>query len=42
VAFVEGAISSESQEKEVKEIRANAKYVVAIGACACTGTTFSQ
>lgn len=37
VAFVEGAISSESQEKEVKEIRANAKYVVAIGACACTG-----
>lgn len=37
VAFVEGAISSESQAKEVREIRANAQYVVAIGACACTG-----
>jgi coenzyme F420-reducing hydrogenase gamma subunit len=37
VAFVEGAISSETQEKEVKEIRENAKYVVAIGQCACTG-----
>jgi sulfhydrogenase subunit delta len=37
VAFVEGAISSPSQESEVIEIRQNAKYVVAIGACACTG-----
>jgi coenzyme F420-reducing hydrogenase gamma subunit len=37
IAFVEGAISSVSQEKEVKEIRENAKYVVAIGQCACTG-----
>ncbi len=37
VAFIEGAISSESQAKEVEKIRANAKYVVAIGACACTG-----
>ena len=37
VAFVEGAISSESQAREVREIRENAKYVVAIGACACTG-----
>ena len=37
VAFVEGAISSESQAREVREIRANARYVVAIGACACTG-----
>lgn len=37
VAFVEGAISSETQEKEVKKIRENAKYVVAIGACAVTG-----
>ena len=35
VAFIEGAISS--PEKEVKEIRDNAKYVVAIGQCACTG-----
>ena len=37
VAFVEGAISSPTQEKEVKEIRENTKYVVAIGSCACTG-----
>ena len=37
VAFIEGAISSPKQEEEVKKIRSNAKYVVAIGACACTG-----
>jgi len=37
VAFVEGAISSESQAQEVREIRENSQYVVAIGACACTG-----
>jgi sulfhydrogenase subunit delta len=37
VAFIEGAISSDSQAREVREIRANSRYVVAIGACACTG-----
>src|SRR3990167_9019880 len=37
VAFIEGAISSETQANEVQKIRSNAKYVVAIGACACTG-----
>ena len=37
VGFIEGAISSETQANEVKKIRDNAKYVVAIGACACTG-----
>lgn len=37
VAFIEGAISSETQEKEAKKIRDNTKYVVAIGECACTG-----
>jgi sulfhydrogenase subunit delta len=37
VAFVEGAISSDSQAEEVQKIRNNAKYVVAIGSCACTG-----
>jgi sulfhydrogenase subunit delta len=37
VAFVEGAISSDSQAEEVRRIRENAEYVVAIGACACTG-----
>jgi coenzyme F420-reducing hydrogenase gamma subunit len=42
VAFIEGAVSSESQAKEVKKIRANAKYVVAIGSCACTGMPSSS
>lgn len=37
VAFIEGAVSSESQANEVKKIRGNANYVVAIGSCACTG-----
>jgi coenzyme F420-reducing hydrogenase gamma subunit len=37
VAFIEGAISSASQAKEARQIRENARHVVAIGACACTG-----
>jgi len=37
VAFVEGAISSASQAEELVKIRNNSKYLVAIGACACTG-----
>lgn len=37
VAFIEGAVSSEKQATEVKKIRNNAKYVIAVGACACTG-----
>ncbi len=37
VAFVEGAISSERQAVDVTRIRNNAKYVVAVGACACNG-----
>ncbi|KKT73457.1 MAG: NADH ubiquinone oxidoreductase 20 kDa subunit [Microgenomates group bacterium GW2011_GWA2_44_7] len=37
VAFIEGAISSPKQAKEVLTIRENAKYVVAVGACAVTG-----
>lgn len=42
VAFIEGAISSDSQAKEAQKIRDNAKYVVAIGACACTGMPSSS
>ena len=42
VAFVEGAISSPKQAKEVKTIRDNSKYVVAIGSCACTGKPSSS
>lgn len=37
VAFVEGAISSELQANELKKIRENCKYLVAIGSCACMG-----
>lgn len=37
VAFIEGALSSPKQEAEVTKIRNNAKYVVAVGACAVTG-----
>jgi coenzyme F420-reducing hydrogenase gamma subunit len=37
VAFVEGAISSDSQAAEARKIRENAAHVVAVGACACTG-----
>lgn len=37
VAFIEGAASSPKQEEEMIKIRNNAKYVVAIGACAVTG-----
>jgi sulfhydrogenase subunit delta len=36
VAFVEGAISSEEQAEELRNIRANSKKLVAIGACAVT------
>jgi len=38
VAFVEGAISSVTQEKELRKIRDNCKYLVTVGSCACTGT----
>jgi sulfhydrogenase subunit delta len=37
VAFVEGAISSAKQAINLKNIRTNAKYLVAVGACACNG-----
>jgi coenzyme F420-reducing hydrogenase gamma subunit len=37
IAFIEGAISSEKQAREIRNIREHAKYVVAIGSCACTG-----
>ncbi|PIP53283.1 hypothetical protein COX08_01850 [Candidatus Beckwithbacteria bacterium CG23_combo_of_CG06-09_8_20_14_all_34_8] len=37
LAIIEGAISSVSKEEELKEIRANSKYVLAIGSCAVTG-----
>ncbi len=42
VAFIEGAVSSEKQADEVREIRNNSKYVVAVGSCACTGLPSSS
>lgn len=42
VAFIEGAISSNKQADELIKIRDNAKYVVAVGSCACTGMPSSS
>ena len=42
VAFVEGAISSDSQTVKLKKIRELSKTLVAIGACACTGQPSAQ
>lgn len=42
VAFVEGAISSKTQEEKVKKIRSLSKKLVAIGACACIGAPSTQ
>lgn len=42
VAFVEGAISSDKQEEKLKKIRAKAKKLVAIGACAVLGSPSNQ
>ena len=37
VAFVEGSVSTEKDLLELKEIRKNAKILVAMGACAVNG-----
>jgi sulfhydrogenase subunit delta len=37
IAFVEGSITRESDEARLKQIRNNAKFLVAIGACATIG-----
>lgn len=42
IAFVEGAISSYSQEEKLKKIRQLAKRLVAVGACAVSGLPASQ
>jgi len=42
VAFVEGAISSDEQLEKLKQIRQNAKKLVAIGACAVIGQPAAQ
>ena len=42
VAFVEGAISSDSQEEKLKKIREKATTLVAIGSSAVTGSPSNQ
>ena len=42
VAFVEGAIASEKDADELKNIRMRSKRLVAIGACACDGMPSAQ
>jgi len=42
VAFIEGAITSKSQEKKLLTIRNNAKKLVAVGSCAVIGMPSSQ
>lgn len=37
IAFIEGAFTRESDRARLEKIRQNAKIVVALGACACTG-----
>jgi sulfhydrogenase subunit delta len=42
VAFVEGAISNDHDKEKLLEIRSKAKYLVAVGSCACTGGPSAQ
>jgi coenzyme F420-reducing hydrogenase gamma subunit len=37
VVFVEGAITTKEQIKEIKEVRKNTKYLIALGTCATFG-----
>ena len=37
VAYVEGSISTPEEAKRIREIRANSRYLVTIGACATAG-----
>ncbi len=37
IAFINGAISTESSKARIKKIRNQAKILVAMGACACSG-----
>ena len=42
IAFIEGALASPEHEAKVKEIRAHAKKLVAVGACAVVGLPAGQ
>ena len=37
IAFVQGAISTTDEITEIKKLRKNSKFIVALGACACLG-----
>ena len=40
VAIIEGAVMSDEEERELKEIRERSKILVALGECACHGGKF--
>ncbi|MEM3364240.1 MAG: hypothetical protein QXS93_01890 [Candidatus Micrarchaeia archaeon] len=42
VFFIEGAISTDDEKKKLEYIRSISKYIVTIGACACTGMPSAQ
>jgi len=42
IAFIEGAIASDEQEEQVKDIRSRSKKLVAVGACAVLGLPAGQ
>jgi len=42
IAFIEGAISSDTQAAKLKKIREKAKTLVAVGSCAVTGGPSNQ
>ena len=42
IAFIEGAVASDTQAEKVREIRAKSKLEVAIGACAVVGMPSGQ
>ncbi len=42
IAFVEGAISTESELRKLKEIRKKSKFLVALGSGACNGFPSNQ
>jgi len=42
IAFIEGAISSATQEKKIQTIRQQAKIVIAVGSCAVLGSPSNQ
>jgi len=37
IAFIEGSISTKKEQKRLEEIREKAKFVIALGSCACNG-----